>query len=305
MTKDKHEEVMRMTRTRVFLLALALLSIAPPAYGQWYDEEEAPPGELQFLLPYTLKGYNLRSGADLSTWIAPGKNPKFTELGFVLRGSYGFQGAPLCFDLEVPISFLSGGSTDQFSVGDIGIGLRARLEPKFLGATVFTGLYLHVYVPNGGNLSTSPKILAAYGYGTMSNLIPGLFAPNSLTLSGGADILIPGEVFYFQFELGGAGYFPVFEPDASETTGAITWGAVFGIHILKEMAGILEFKGYTPVNATYADGTSAPSFTALSPGFRFDFGGFKPAIWVSIPLNEEYRNAFPDLIIGLSIAAFF
>ncbi len=48
-----------------------------------------------------------------------------------------------------------------------------------------------------------------------------------------------------------------------------------------------------------------PAFFAINPGFRMDFGSFKPAIWVSLPLDKDYRRAWPDVIFGLDLAAWF
>jgi len=50
-------------------------------------------------------------------------------------------------------------------------------------------------------------------------------------------------------------------------------------------------------------GTAAPSLYGLSTGLRLNAGVFKPAVWVTFPLDEDYRQSWPDIIIGVDLAA--
>lgn len=285
----------------VFFTVLMLL--AAPAFGQWYDTTEVPGGVGDIIPPFTLKGFNLGSGGELSTWLAPGTDPKVTAISTLVRGGFTFSDTPLYLGVEVPLAYYTADNASQFVIGNVGLGVKYRLDPFEKSLEIYTGWSLDVYLPTawlGDDVSTSLKKDLAHGFGIMNSLIPGVHIPESLAIVGTFDVVKPGQIVYFQAEISPAVYIPVSDTDVRETSGAFVWAAAAGIHIIDEVAFLLEFKGYTPINIE-----GASTHMAITPGFRLKFGSFEPAIWVSLPLDSDYRKASPDVIIGLDLSFWF
>jgi hypothetical protein len=287
------------------IIIAALMSL--PAYAQWYDTTEVPGGVGDILQPFNLKGYNLGTGADVSVWLAPGSDPKYTGLSFLLRGGATLSETPLYFGVEVPLAYwqtsASGQSASQFVIGDVGLGVKYRLDPFKKELELYTGWSLDVYLPTSwlkDDAITSVKQLAALGVGTANSLMAAMFLPEAMAIVGSFDVIMPGRIVTFQFELAPAAFIPVSETDKRDTAGALFWGAMGGLQILKELAWIVEFKGYTPFNMK-----DAYDFMAFSTGLRLRLGLFQPAVWVTIPINSDYRKASADAIIGANIALWF
>ncbi|HUU00226.1 MAG TPA: hypothetical protein VM425_02155 [Myxococcota bacterium] len=287
-----------------FLSVALLVLLAAPASGQWYDTSEVPGGVGDIIPPFTLKGFNLGSGGEVSSWLAPGTDPKVTAISTLIRGGFTFSDMPLYLGLEVPLSYYTADNSSQFVIGNVGLGVKYRLDPFEKSLEIYTGWSLDVYLPtawiDNKDIGTALKQMTAHGFGVMNSLMPGLNIPESLAIVATFDVVKPGQIVYFQAEISPAVYIPVSDTDTRETSGAFIWAAAAGIHIIDEVAFLLEFKGYTPINVE-----GASTFMAISPGFRLKFGFFEPAIWVSIPLDSDYRNASPDVIVGFDLSFWF
>lgn len=287
----------------------ALLLVALPARAQWYDTTKVPGGVGDILQPFTLKGLNLSSGGEFSTWIAPGSDPEVTAVSMLVRGGFTFPSTPVYLGLEVPLALVSakdaeGNSFSQFAIGNVGLGIKYRLDPDKKELEFYTGWSLDVYLPTAwlsNDLSTSIKQSLAHAYGLTNALFAGMHFPESLAVVGSFDIMVPGKTVYFQAELSPAVIIPVSDTSNRDTTGAFIWGAVAGLNIIPQLAVLLEFKGFTPLN----DENYNKTFMALTPGLRMRFGPFQPGLWVSIPLNPDYRDASPDAIIGADLSFWF
>jgi hypothetical protein len=287
------------------LLAVALAALPGPARAEWYEEDQTVADSTAIVGAFTLKNFDLATGAGVTSWLAFGTDPKQTGLSFLARGGYFLGDTPLYLGLEVPLAFAKPeGNSGQFVIGNVGLGLKYRLDPleKLLG--IYTGWSLDVYLPTAwiSDGDNGLKQGMAHGFGTANSLIAGPHFPESICISGTFSLILPGKLLFFQFDLTPVAAIPVADTKRRDTAGALTWGADVGVHIIKEMAFVLEIKGYTPIDPQSED---VESLFALMPGLRFDFGAFKPALWVSLPLNDTYRKIFPDAIIGLDLAANF
>ncbi|RME26526.1 MAG: hypothetical protein D6806_06080 [Deltaproteobacteria bacterium] len=293
-----------MTARRRWLAGLFVLAFCGTAGAQWYDTTEIPGGIGDILRPFSLQGYNPGSGGEMSAWIAPGTDPKLTQLSFLLRGGYQFSSKPVYLGLEVPMALFSSDAFSQFVIGDVGLSLKYRLDPTKKELEFYTGWTLNVYLPTAqisDTATTAAKQMQAQTGGLMSSLIPGLHQPEAVGIVGSFDILLPGKLFYFQFELSPAIYIPVSDTGTRDTWGAFIWGGLAGWNIIEQLALVVEFKGYTPLN----DELFEQSLLAFSAGLRMRFGAFQPALWVSLPLNYDYRQSFPDAIVGINLGAWF
>jgi len=288
-------------------LVLAFLPVvltATPALAQWYDTTEVPGGVGDIIQPFTLKAHNLSTGAGLSTWIAPGTEPEVTAISLLLRGGYAFSDTPIYLGLEVPMSYYTSESfSSGFAIGNVGLGVKYRLDPFEESLEIYTGWSLDLLLPTAwvpDDADDAMKHLLAQSFGRSNSLMAGMHIPEIFGIVATFDVVVPGKIVYFQFEIAPAIFIPVSDTDERETGGAFIWGAAAGIHIIPEIAFLLEFKGNTPINMEDLD-----TFIAISPGFRFDFGLFKPGLWVSIPLTSQYRDIHPDVIIGLDLSFAF
>ncbi len=296
-------------------LALALVLMPDPAMAQWYDDDEKPPGEGEILAPFTFKSFDLGSGGQLSSWVAPGED--IMGLTFLLRGGYAFDSLPIYIGLEVPMSYAGNGLDNdigdpEFALGNVGLNFKARIDPDVILTSVFTGWSLDVYIPTfqgeeGGlvNPQTNTASLA-HGTGLANTLLPGIhIEPEAISVVGTFDLVIPGHWVFFQFEMSAATYFPVTDTGPRKIEGALLWGGIVGVNFAKPIAFLVEAKIYTPLGSDDVNGAPAPNLFAISPGFRMQFGPFKPAVWVTFPLDEDYRRAWPDVIIGLDLGIWF
>jgi hypothetical protein len=295
-------------RSSTLVFTLVLTFFAAPALGQWYDTDEVPGGEGDIIQPYSLMGFNLASGAGLSTWIAPGTSrPDALGLSFLLRGGYRLSSIPIYLGLEVPLSYFKstaeGSDASQFVIGNAGLVFKYRLDPFEETLGIFTGWSLNIYLPTAwipDDADDPGSHVAAHLLGLGNSLMGHLHMPEAMGIVATFSVVLPGKIIYGQVDISPAVYIPVSETDSRETAGSFVWGAAFGVHIIEEIAFLLEFKGFTPINFDGMD-----TFMAISPGFRMNFGMFEPALWVSIPLNSQYRDVHPDVIIGLDLSFSF
>jgi hypothetical protein len=294
------------------MLTAFVLLLANPAQAQWFDNEEAPAGEGDILSPFTFKSFDFNPGGQVTSWIAPGD--EILGLTFLIRGGYAFDSVPIYIGLELPLSWAQfdpggGDKTSDFVLGNIGINFKSRLDPKdrYL-ANVFTGWSLDLYIPTFQGDFDPRNGTTSLGHvsGLSNTLLPGIHInQEAVSVVGTFDLIVPGNWVYFQFEVSAAAYFPVTSFDDRSIEGALLWGALAGINIAEPIAFMLELKAYTPLGVEEADGAAAPTFVAVSPGVRMRFGPFKPAVWVTFPISERYRQAWPDVIIGIDLAAWF
>ncbi len=287
-------------------LATVLLVVgwASLASAQWYDTTEVPGGVNDILQPFNFKGYNLQSGGELTGWIAPGTDPKYTGISMLARAGYTFSGTPLYLGLEVPLSYFSSDAMSQFVIGNVGLGVKYRLDPFKKELEFYSGWSLDVYLPTAwlaDDEVTQIKQLAAHSVGIANSLFAAMHLPETMAIVASFDIVLPGKVVFFQFELSPAVFIAVSHTDERETAGGLFWGGVAGLHIIQQLALMVEFKAYTPLNQESNDTTCM----ALSPGLRMRFGPLQPAVWVSIPLNGDYRDVSADAIIGVDISVWF
>ncbi|MBW1807848.1 MAG: hypothetical protein JRJ19_02980 [Deltaproteobacteria bacterium] len=297
-------------RSSTLVVAILLTFFAAPASGQWFDTSEVPGGEGDIIQPFTLMGFNLASGAGLSTWIAPGTSePDALGLSFLLRGGYRLSSIPIYLGVELPLSFASyispvdGSDASQFVIGNAGLVFKYRLDPFEETLGIFTGWSLNIYLPTAwipDDADDPWGHVVAHGFGLGNSLMGHLHAPESMAIVATFSVVLPGKIIYGQVDLSPAVYIPVADTADRETAGAFIWGAAFGVHIIEEIAFLLEFKGFTPLNIEGSD-----TAMAISPGFRMNFGMFEPALWVSIPLNSQYRQGHPDVVIGLDLSFSF
>lgn len=290
---------MRIPRVLAVVVSASLLVISQPALAQWFEEDEPRSTEKLIVNPFTFKGFNMGSGGQVSAWIAPGSDPKVTSLSFLLRGGYKFEDTPVYIGLEVPLTYASADPESKFAIGNIGLGIKGRMDPSIPNVDIFTGWSLDVYLPTAWTDSAVTSM--ALGLGGLSSLLPGIFNPESISVAGSFDLVLPGEMIYFQGELTVAAFFPAADTKTRDVEGGLLWGGVLGAHLADPVALLLELKGYTSFNQETSKGT----WFALSSGFRFEFGAFKPGLWLSFPLNQEYRDAYPNVIIGLDLAGWF
>lgn len=291
------------------LTAISLVSI--PAHAQWYDEEEAPAGEGQILAPFTFKSFDLAPGGQVLSWIAPGQD--VTSMTFLVRGGYAFDQVPIYIGMEIPMTYASMdvtgvGSTDEFAMGGLGLQFKARVDPDVRRTSIFTGWSLDVYIPTfmGSVNSQTGKASLAHGAGLLNTLYPGIHInPEAINVVGTFDLVVPGHLMFFQVELSAASYFPVTNLDVRSVEGGFLWGFILGVNIADPIAFLGELKGYTPLGIKDGNNSPLPTYFAASTGLRMRFGPFKPAVWVSFPLNELYRDSWPDVIIGLDLAFWF
>ncbi|MBN2493843.1 MAG: hypothetical protein JXR96_04560 [Deltaproteobacteria bacterium] len=292
----------RMSHSALLTTSL-LLCLSGPAAAQWYDNKEEPAGTGEIRNPFTFKGFQMGSGGQVLSWIAPGE--EITGLGFLVRGGYLFDQLPLYLGIELPMAWAKAGDVSEFGIGAIGLGLKSRVDPDRKGLGVFTGWSFDIYIPT---FMDKPM---AHGAGFSNNLLPGLHLNmEAINVMGTFDLVLPGNLLFFQFEVAVAAYFPVTDIDHRSIEGGLLWGALAGIHIVKQLAFMVEIKSYTPLggytplhDVEDALGLAEPSHFAISTGFRLDIPVFKPAVWVSFPLDETYRSAWPDVIIGVDLAA--
>jgi len=282
----------------------AILSLCLPAQAQWYDDEEAPAGSAEILSPFTFKSFNIATGGQLASWIAPGND--VLGLTFLLRGGYAFDAVPIYIGLELPLSAgIPDAGDEEFVLGSIGLNFKSRIDPDNPRANVFTGWSFDIYIPTFMGSVDARTNAPSIGHetGLYNTLMPGIHvSPEAITTVGTFDLVLPGHLLFFQFELSAATYFPVTDIDSRSIEGALAWGAALGVHIAEPIAFLLEGKGYSPLGAEDENGTPLPTQFALSPGFRMKFGPFHPAVWVALPLNREYREAWSDIIIGVDLA---
>ncbi len=298
--------------TRSFSMVLALSMIlcvaAGPASAQWYDDKEVPPGSGEMRNGFALKSYDMGTGGHVSSWIAPGDD--ILGLSFLVQGGYMFEQFPLFLNLQVPLAY---GMPDsdlidpEFVIGNVGIGLQYRLDPANPLLGVHTGWSFDIFFPTFMGDSTDMSI-GARGLGQTTGFFNSLmtsthYNPESINVQGAFDLLLPGHLLFFQVEVGVSAYFPIADTDQRSIEGAMLWGALFGVHIIEQLAFLVELKGYTPFGVEDEIGTAAPSLYGLSTGLRLNAGVFKPAVWVTFPLDQDYRQSWPDIIIGLDLAA--
>jgi hypothetical protein len=289
-------------------MVIAALMLAGPAEAQWFDDDEAPAGSGEILNPFTFKGFGLGSGGQVSTWIAPGDD--LLGLNFLVRGGYAFDAVPIYIGLEVPAAYIKpDGIESDFALGNIGLNFKTRVDPDLRYTSIFTGWSLDIYIPTfqGG---LAPRTFgpqnAGHIAGLLNTLLPAIhLSQEAISVVGTFDLVVPGHWIFFQFELSAATYFPVTHISERKFEGALLWGGVLGVNIAEPISFLVEIKGYTPLGVEDEDGTTAPTLFAISPGVRLRFGPFKPAIWVTIPLSDSYRAGWPDVIIGLDLAAWF
>jgi hypothetical protein len=304
-------------------LVAALVLSPTTVFAQWYEQDEAPPDEGQIVAPFTFKGCLMDSGVQLTTSIAAGdlyatgsessSDLQITALSFVLRGGYAFESLPLLINLELPMAMANyegtttvlgatGDSSDsEFALGSVGLGIQTRLDPKLKSMNIFTSWSLDLYIPSFMN-----NEMMAHTSGLYNTLLPGRHLPQeSLNVVGTFDLVMPGHLFFFQFELSVGGFFPVKNTDTRDVEGGLLWGAALGIHIIEELTGMIELKGYTQMGKDENDAYSSESIFALSAGLRGNFGVFKPGLFISLPLDQDYRDIWPDIITGIDLAAWF
>jgi hypothetical protein len=237
--------------------------------------------------------------------MAPGTDPDLFALALDIRGGYRFGSIPLYIGIDVPLSYYKyteTGGTSAFSIGDIGLGVKYRLDPALPGVDVYVGLRFDLYFPSAW--TTSGDKSAALGMGMYNSLLPALWDPKAFSLVLGFDVILPGEYLYFQFDLTAVGSFPADDREFLKDHGYLLWGAALGVFIIDELIGLVEFKGLTPFYKD-SDEYTPPNLYSIGLGFRMSFGPFKPGVWVAFPLNSDYRDNFPDVIIGIDLAAWF
>jgi hypothetical protein len=299
-------------RSRIAVLACSsLLLLASTARSQWYDQSLPPPPEKLLVNPLTLTGLDLGSGGSLQVWLAPGTDPKQTEVGFAASGGYKFRSAPIYIGVEVPMGMgqCCGDNADsKFVFGNVGLGVHGRLDPDVPGVDIFTGWGLDIYLPTAwipDNATDGPKVSMALSQLSGTSLQPQWFAPESMSLALNFDVGLPGEYVFFQFSLRGISVFPVTDTKYRDPYGFLVWGMELGGRIFKPLILLAELKGVSPFNIKDIDGSPAPSQAQAAVGLRLHLGAFKPALYVAFPLTSRLREAVPDAIIGLNIAAWF
>jgi len=284
-------------------MALGLVLLAAPAGAQWYDDEEAPAGEGEILNPFTFKNFALASGFQLANWISPGED----IIGYtgLLRGGYAFDSIPIYIGLELPLSYYYYDPSDdasEFALGNVGLNFKGRVDPDNPAVEIFTGWSLDLYIPTfmgdrpGGAMATTM-------YHTLQ---PGLHQEQeAINIVASFDLVVPGHLFFFQMEVSAGLYIPVTDWSERDVTGGLSWGGVLGVNAHEMIAILLELKGYTPLNVEDETGAQAPTILGISPGIRMHFGPFQPAIWVTFALDDNFRKAWPDVIIGLDLGLWF
>ena len=291
----------------IMALSLTLACLTSPAMGQWYDDKEVPPGTGEMRNGFTLKNYDMGTGGNLSSWIAPGDD--ILGLSFLVQGGYKFDQLPLFIGLQVPMAYASPDSDavdPEFAIGNIGLGLKYRIDPANPRIGIHTGWSFDVFFPTFMGDTTDMAIGSrgmAQSTGFFNSLMTSThYNPESINVQGAFDLVLPGHLLFFQLEVGVAAYFPISDIDQRSIEGGMLWGALVGVHIIEQLAFLVEFKGYTPFGVEDEIGTAPPSLYGLSTGVRLNFGVFKPAVWVTFPLDEDYRSAWPDIIIGVDLA---
>ncbi|NMB73673.1 MAG: hypothetical protein GYA21_00930 [Myxococcales bacterium] len=299
-----------MRRRAVFFVLLGSLW-SQPAWSQWYDKPLPPPPEKLLVNPLSLNGMDIGSGGSLQAWLAPGTDPKQTELGLAVSGGYKFASAPVYLGVEVPFGMAQccgDGAKSKFVFGNVGLGIHGRLDPDVPGVDVFTGWGLDVYLPTAwipDNATDGPLVSMALSQLSGTSLQPQWFAPEALSVAMNFDVGLPFEYLYFQFSLRGISVFPVTDTEIRDAYGFLVWGMEIGGRIAKPLIVLAELKGISPFNIKDADGSPAPSQAQAALGVRLHLGAFKPALFVAFPLTKELRQAVPDAIIGLNLAAWF
>ncbi len=301
----------KLLRMSFGFLLTTIFCTFQPVQAQWYDDEEAPAGAGQILAPFTFKSFDLGPGGQVISWIAPGKD--VTSMTFLVRGGYAFDQVPIYIGLELPLTYASmdvvgAGSTSEFAMGGLGLQFKSRVDPDVRRTSVFTGWSLDVYIPTfmGSVDSTSGKASLAHGAGLLNTLYPGNHInPEAINIVGTFDLVIPGNLMFFQAELSAGTYFPVTNLGVRKVEGGFLWGFIVGVNIADPVAFLAEIKGYSPLGVKDENNAPAPSMFAASTGFRMKFGPFRPAIWVSFPLDQIYRETWPDVLIGLDLAFWF
>jgi hypothetical protein len=292
---------MRGSGLRIGCLALGFALLASPASAQWYDDEEAPAGEGEILNPFSFKNFALASGFQISNWISPGEDLiAYTGL---LRGGYAFESIPIYIGLELPVSYITyDGGGDEFALGDIGLNFKGRVDPTNPAVEIFTGWSIDLYIPTFmGDFPGGAAMTTMY-----HTLQPGLHQDQeALNLVGTFDFVVPGHLFFFQMELSAGLYIPVTNWDNRKVTGGISWGGTLGWNAHEMVALLVELKGYTPLGVKDETGAQAPTILGVSPGLRMHFGPFEPAIWVTFACDENFRRAWPDVIIGIDLGLWF
>jgi hypothetical protein len=304
-----------MSLKRIVIAAALVCLVASPASAQWYDDEEAPAGEGEILNPFMLKGFALAPGFQVVNWMPPGDD--LFAYTMLARGGYAFDSYPIYIGIELPLSLAysyQSGVDMEFALGNVGLNFKARVDPDNPAVEIFTGWSLDLYIPTfmGGGVysrNTRPN-QAMRGMAAWATLYhsmqPGLhIEQEAINLVGTFDFVVPGHLFFFQFELSAGIFIPVTNWSQRNVTGGLGWGGTLGVNLARPIALLLEFKGYTPLGSKDLTGIAAPTVFGISPGLRMRFGPFQPALWVTFALDENFRRAWPDVIIGLDLGLWF